>query len=69
MKVSDRIKELRKDLANSTIDTINRAAIDARLIQLEAEVAEVLQAARQEGYLTGYTGGYKDGVHDAANGR
>ncbi len=50
-----------------SLSSVDRDILAARLIQLEAEIAEDLQAIRQESYLTGYTGGYKDGVHDGSD--
>ena len=57
MKVSDRIKEIRNVLDSSGVDrTVGaiRIIVSADLIQLEAEVVEALQAARQEGWDAGY---------------
>ncbi len=67
MKVSDRIKEIRNVLDSSGVDrTVGaiRIAVSADLIQLEAEIAEALQAAKQEGYLNGYRDGYSGGYDD-----
>ena len=66
MKVSDRTKELRKSLANATVDTINRYLIERQLNQLEDDVVDALQAARQEGYDVGYSIKVRQ---EAANGK
>ncbi|KKL52695.1 hypothetical protein LCGC14_2282890 [marine sediment metagenome] len=75
MKVSERIKELRDVLANCTINTDGRCAIEykisqleAVIVQLEVEIVEALQIARQEGreasFDSGYTIGYRKGAYD-----
>ncbi len=59
MKISDRTKELRDVLANCTINTDGRTALEYKINQMEAAVIEDLQAARQDGYKVGYTEGLR----------
>lgn len=59
MKVLERIKELRNVLANCTINTDGRTALEYKINQLEAAVIENLQTARQEGYQAGYQEGLR----------
>ena len=54
MKVSDRIKELRTVMQDGILlSSVDRDILAARLIQLEANIAEDLQAARQKGFQAG----------------
>ena len=67
MKVSDRIKDIRANVniisgCSTYHDRLSIA--QQQLIQLEVEIAEALQAAKQEGYLTGYKDGYSGGYED-----
>ena len=62
MKVSERIKELRKSLANATVDTANRYLIERQLNLLVDNVANVLQEAREQGHDNGYQAGYMEGL-------
>ena len=57
MKVSDRIKQIRRQLKSTS-------QIECELVQLEAEIADAPQAAKQEGYLNGYRDGYSGGYED-----
>ena len=66
MKVSDRIKELRKSLANATIDTVNRYLIERQLNQLVNDVAEALRIAKEEGFDIGDKSGKKHAEAEAA---
>ena len=52
MKVSERIKEIRGSSGNA-VDVLNKAAVLAHLIQLEVEIVEALQVAREGAYQAG----------------
>ena len=72
VKVSDRIIRLRIILENNDLNALDRIIIVwGKMMQLEAEIAEALQIAREEGHDAGYNlgvnvgyqDGYKEGLH------
>ena len=61
MKVSERIKELQVIMQDSiSLSLVDHSIIVNQLIQLEVEIVEALQVARQEGEEAGYFAGWQD---------
>ena len=65
MKVSDRIIKLRIILENNDLNALDRIIIVLdKMTQFEAEIAEALQIAREEGHDAGYNLGVNVGYQD-----
>ena len=54
MRVSERIGLIREDVERCNLPMIDDTVIMSQLHQLEAEIADALQVARQEGWDVGY---------------
>ena len=68
MKVSERIAELRKSLANAAFDTHGRTVFQHQLIQLEVDVVQMVQEARYEGYRAGLNYGLSFRIEENSKG-
>lgn len=53
MKVSDRIKRLQKSLDLAHISIVDREEAQFQIVQLEVDIVEALQNARQDGFQSG----------------
>ena len=67
MKVSERIKELRRLLNEPEVSQpaiVSIVSIAYQVTQLEIEIVEALQVARHEGYKAGYVERGLGGIDD-----
>ena len=62
MKVSERIGLIRKDVERCNLSMVDDTVIMSQLIQLETEIIDALQVARQEGFQAGRIAGDLQGM-------